>query len=271
MAKQIFKLKELTIAPIDLDLYVPPIAWKGDSAGHIGINDLFFWVLEGECFLNIDSESYIIRPGQLAYLPKGKMRAYTHVSEKFKMYEMAFSAKANGEELMDILGLTEQNFVVDIPNPDEMTALFENSSLIEFTRNPLQDIKWCINITTIISIYTEERRKLSDKNSIFFKPVLKYMTNNISKQIQTEELAALVYMQPTYFIKKFHSAYGLPPMAYLGRLRMYKAMGMLAGTSMPISEISRSVGINDISYFARVFKKHCGVSPSQYRSEFNKS
>ncbi len=271
MQKQIFKLKELTISPIKLDLYVPPIVWKGDSAGHIGKNDLFFWVLEGECFLNIDSESYIIRPGQLAYLPKGKMRAYTHVSEHFKMYEMAFSAKANGEELMEVLGLSEQNFVVDIPNPDGMTALFESSNLIEFTKNPLHDIKWCTNITSIISIYAEERRKLSNKNSIFFKPVLKYMSNNISKQMQTEELAALVYMQPTYFIKKFRNAYGLPPMAYLGRMRMYKAMGMLAGTSIPVAEIARSVGIGDTSYFARMFKKHCGVSPTQYRAEFNKS
>ena len=52
----------------------------------------FFLVLEGECFLSIDNENYIIKPGQLAYLPKGKRRAYTHISKSFSMYEMAFSA-----------------------------------------------------------------------------------------------------------------------------------------------------------------------------------
>ena len=89
--------------PEALYLYVPPIVWKGDSVGHMGEYDLFFWVLEGECFLRIDSQNYIIRPGQLAYLPKGKMRAYTHASERFSMYEMAFSATSDAKNLMETL------------------------------------------------------------------------------------------------------------------------------------------------------------------------
>ena len=270
MQNQIFELKELSVSPVELSLYVPPIVWKGDSVGHIGVNDLFFWVLEGECFLNIDSKSHIIRPNQLAFLPKGKMRAYTHASEHFSMYEMAFSATSNGENLMNILGLCEQNFVVDIPNPAEMTALFENSNRIEFTKNPLHDLKWCANIINIISIYTEERRKLSDNNNAIFKVVLEYMSNNLASPIRTEDLASLVYMQPTYFIKKFGDVYGLPPMTYLNRMRMYKAMGLLAGTSMSIEQISHEIGISDVSYFARIFKKHCGISPTAYRAEFKK-
>ena len=152
MQKQFFNLDNLTVKPIQLSLYVPPIVWKGDAYGHIGVNDLFFWVLEGECFLSIDSENYIIRPGQLAFLPKGKRRAYTHVSEHFSMYEMAFSVTSSGNNLMESLGLCGQNFVVDIPNPGEMTKLFENSSLIEFAKNPLHDLGWCANILNIIKI-----------------------------------------------------------------------------------------------------------------------
>lgn len=270
MQEQIFELKDLTVSPIELSLYVPPIVWKGDSVGHIGVNDLFFWVLEGECFLNIDSKTHIIRPNQLAFLPKGKMRAYTHASEHFSMYEMAFSATSGGENLMNILGLCDQNFVVDVPNPAEITALFESSNRIEFTKNPLHDLKWCANIINIISIYTEERRKLSENDNSVFKVVLEYMSNNLSDSIRTEELASLVYMQPTYFIKKFGDVYGLPPMTYLNRMRMYKAMGMLAGTSKSIEQIAHEIGISDVSYFARVFKKHCGISPTAYRAEFKK-
>jgi len=59
-------------------------------------------------------------------------------------------------------------------------------------------------------------------------------------------------------------------MTYLNRMRMYKAMGMLAGTSKSIEQIARETGISDVSYFARVFKKHCGISPTAYRSEFKK-
>lgn len=270
MQKQIFKLKQVTVSPKVLSLYVPPIVWKGDAVGHVGVNDLFFWVLEGECFLSIDSENYIVRPGQLAYLPKGKMRTYTHISEHFSMYEMAFSVKSGDEDIMSILGLSEQNFVVDIPNPEEMTALFEDSNLIEFTKNPLHDLGWSANILKIIKIYAEERQKISDKNISIFKPVLEYMSNNIEKQIKIEDLASLVYMQPTYFIKKFNEAYGLPPIGYLNRMRIYKAMGMLAGTNISVEEIAKKTGFSDTSYFARVFKKQCKLTPSEYRAEFKK-
>ncbi len=270
LEKQMFIVKELSVEPVGVFLYVPPIVWKGDSVGHIGENDIFFWVLEGECFLSIDAQSYIVRPGQLAYLPKGKMRAYTHASERFSMYEMAFVAKANGEELMEILGLGEQNFVVDIPNKEEMSALFENSHRKELFKNPLYDVGWCANIINIIRIYAEERQKQSGKDSLLFKPVLEYMINTIDKPVKIEELAALVYMQPTYFIKRFRKNYGIPPMAYLNRMRMYKAMGLLAGTDISIEEIARNVGIFDTSYFSRIFKKHCNVTPSDYRQEFRK-
>ncbi len=271
MDKQIFALNELSVKPLGVFLYVPPIVWKGDSVGHIGENDIFFWVLEGECFLSIDSQSYIVRPGQLAYLPRGKMRAYTHASERFSMYEMAFVAEANGEPLMEVLGLTEQSFVVDIPNKEEMSSLFESSHRKEMFKNPLYDVGWCANIINIIRIYAEERQKQSGKDSLVFKPVVEYMLNNVDKPIKTETLASLVYMQPTYFIKRFHKAYGVPPVAYLNRMRMYKAMGLLAGTDKSIEAISREVGILDTSYFSRIFKKHCNVTPSEYRQEFRKS
>ena len=262
-------MKELTIKPQRLYLYVPPIVWKGDSVGHIGKRDLFFWVLEGECFLRIDNQNYIIRPGQLAYLPKGKMRAYTHASERFTMYEMAFSAEADGVSLMDILNLTEKDFVVDIPNKEEMSALFENSHRKEMFKNPLYDVSWCANIANIITIYARERAKMNTSESNTFRPVLEYMSLNMNRSVRIEELAALVYMQPTYFIKRFRSVFKIPPIAYFNRMKIYKAMGLIVGTELSVEEISKELGIDDTSYFTRMFKKYCNVTPTKYRNEFS--
>ena len=72
VANNTIAINELSVKPIDMFLYSPPLVWKGDRVGHIGINDTFFFVLEGECFINIDNEYSIIRPGQLAFLPKGR-------------------------------------------------------------------------------------------------------------------------------------------------------------------------------------------------------
>ncbi len=264
-----FKLEELNIRPQNIYLYVPPVVWKGDSVGHIGENDLFFWVLEGECFLRIDSQSYIIRPGQLAFLPKGKLRAYTHASKRFSMYEMSFSADANGINLMKVLGLTEDNFVVSISDRDIMSALFESSHRKELFKNPIYDVSWCSNILSIICMYAEEHRRITPEKNSVFKKALEYMSENLNRSVCIEELASLCYMQPTYFVKKFHDALGMPPLAYFNRMRIYKAMGLLAGTKLSIEDVAREVGISDTSYFTRMFKKHCNLTPTEYRIEFN--
>ena len=267
--KELLSVSSLTVSPVEVCLYVPPIVWKGDAAGHIGVNDLFFFVLEGACFLRVEDESYIIEAGQMAFLPKGKLRAYTHTSETFSMYEMAFTAEADGENLMERLGLSGGSLVVTLTEPEKTRALFEGSQRKELRRDPLYDIGTVANVLNVIRLYARERRKRA-RIPAAFAPVLAYMSVNMEKPLRTEELSAMAFMQTTYFIRQFKKAYGLPPLAYLNRMRIFRAMGLLSGTELPVEEIAKRVGFEDASYFARVFKKTAGISPSRYRTEFKK-
>ena len=49
-------------------------------------------------------------------------------------------------------------------------------------------------------------------------------------------------------------------------MRIEKAITLLTTTDLSIQEISESVGINDLSWFSKLFKKIVGVSPTQYRA-----
>mgnify|MGYP003289614696 CR=1 FL=1 len=268
MAHPDFLIKDITVTPLRISMYVPPVVWKGDRFGHIGEHDTFFWILEGECYLNIDSQYYVAHPGQMVYLPKGKMRSYSHASSTFSMYEMAFSASVNGQNLMEALNLTTSNFVVDILQRDEMSLLFERSSHVEIRKNPLYDLGWCANIVNIIRLYAEAHQKQNSETTDRFAPVFDYMAENLQSPISISALAELIHMQPTYFTHRFRDAYGVPPVAYLGRLRVHKAMELLVSTDRSIDEIGCSVGFQDAAYFSRFFKKHCGVTPSEYRRVF---
>lgn len=268
---ELFELKKLLIEPIETSLYIPPIVWKGDSIGHIGINDLFFFVLEGECFLNVDNESYIIKPGQMAFLPKGKMRTYTHSSENFKMYEMAFVATTENKNLMSVLGLDIGDLVIDVPDFKMICDLFENSHRVERYKNPLHNVTWCANILNIISIYANVREKEKTSEGKLFRPVINFMSENIDKPVKTEDFATLLHMQTTYFIKRFKKQFGMPPISYFNRMKIYKSMTFLAVTDLPVDKISQMVGINDSSYFARMFRSFTNVTPTKYRTEFKRN
>jgi AraC family L-rhamnose operon transcriptional activator RhaR len=82
------------------------------------------------------------------------------------------------------------------------------------------------------------------------------------------ELAEQLHVAPGYLIRLFKSATGLPPMAYLGRLRAETAAALLLHSDRPITCIARDVGWPDQNYFARRFKAHYGLSASTYRARF---
>ena len=179
-------IHDLTLRPIAVYMHVPPAVWKGDRRGHIGSNDTFFWVLEGECFLTVGEKSTIVRPGQLAFLPKGVRRAYTQASERFAMYEMAFSASVNeGKNLMRFLQLPGADLAVDIADQEKMSRLFEGSYHKELFKDPLYDVAWCSNLMEIIHLYTEAHRAQSGKARSDFAPVLQMMEEQIDRTLKT--------------------------------------------------------------------------------------
>ena len=103
-----------------------------------------------------------------------------------------------------------------------------------------------------------------------FSTVIDYMKARLDKQIKVAELAELIYMEETYFIKKFKKALGDSPITYLNKLKIYRAMAYLAEQSFTLSEISRKIGIYDSSYFSKLFKSYAGITPMEYRSIFAK-
>jgi AraC-like DNA-binding protein len=82
------------------------------------------------------------------------------------------------------------------------------------------------------------------------------------------ELADQLHLAPGYLIRLFKSATGLPPMAYLARLRAETAATLLLHSDQPVTCIGQAVGWPDQNYFARRFKAHYGLNATTYRARF---
>ncbi|MGM0213707.1 AraC family transcriptional regulator [Enterococcus sp. AZ109] len=66
-------------------------------------------------------------------------------------------------------------------------------------------------------------------------------------------------------IRLFEEAYDIPPMAYLTRYRVMCSLSLLTEGKQTIHEIAQQVGFANGNYFAKVFKKELGQSPSEYQ------
>lgn len=76
--------------------------------------------------------------------------------------------------------------------------------------------------------------------------------------------AAASYISEVYFRRLFREAYGCAPQAYLIRLRISRAVGLMSSGYYSIKEVATLSGYRDYKYFSTEFKRMKGVSPSEY-------
>lgn len=78
-------------------------------------------------------------------------------------------------------------------------------------------------------------------------------------------LSTEIGMSRAAFAKRFKALVGLPMFEYLTQLRMQRAGEVLRLTKLPVYEIAEQVGYDSDLAFTRVFKKHTGLTPTQFR------
>jgi len=94
-----------------------------------------------------------------------------------------------------------------------------------------------------------------------------YMNAHYGEDISLSSLSERFHFSPQYIAKKFKEVYNTTVVTYLTELRMEKAKSLLAHTGMTALDISELLGYADENYFGKVFKKHTGQSPVQYRKQ----
>ncbi len=95
--------------------------------------------------------------------------------------------------------------------------------------------------------------------------VLEYIHRNYSRRISAGELAERVYFNQDYLARIFKEHTGLSITGMIQRVRVENVCKLLSTTNQTIFQIARDCGFEDMKFFYKVFKKHMGVLPSEYR------
>ena len=95
--------------------------------------------------------------------------------------------------------------------------------------------------------------------------VIGALENEFSKEWKLDDLQRIAHMSRSNLMRVFRKATGRSPIEYLVRLRIQKAMELLRGTRLPVTEVAMEVGFRDSNYFARQFRRATGQSPRAFR------
>lgn len=93
----------------------------------------------------------------------------------------------------------------------------------------------------------------------------KLLEQQLTKEKSPVAYASMMCISEVYLNEAVKSATGLSAGEYIRSRAMIHARRQLTYSSLSAKEIAYSLGYDDYAYFSRLFKKHVGKSPSEYR------
>lgn len=169
----------------------------------------------------------------------------------------------HGYEIMELLYAAADIFSLRIQMKERQAKLEQfcrQCSQCQHLEEVFADLK------AFQSTYIQELFEKHENDAI--RPIRKakqYIQNHYSEQITLEEVSNEVGLSTAYFSVLFKKTEGEGFAKYMIRVRMEQAKILLRETNIPVAEVCRKVGYNDLKHFTHTFEKSVGVKPATYR------
>ncbi|WP_309122537.1 AraC family transcriptional regulator [Paenibacillus sp.] len=239
-----------------------------------------YWVMSGFGTLAAKGERYRLEPGTLFYLAPGlELRLAASPGEGVRIAMALFDAATlrhadrqwHGPESIPDLGLPFMERYAG-PERKEIDAAFRSIVRGWAPGSDQGELSCRTELLRLIA-------KLADRGRAPARHPMEEIVRRVrddivaqyGAELRIEELASRYSVSPSHLRKWFANRYGVPPKAYLLRLRMEHAARFLLHTRAPVKEIASECGFRDELHFSKAFKKHHGLSPAFYRSKLRSS
>lgn len=237
----------------------------------------FIFLTEGAANMLIGNEKYTIAKHQGLFVPKGQVFSFNN-KDKNKGFICNFS----NEVILGKFGQTELykefEFLTVWGNPkvqlEEKNASFVLHLLerlyTEYKEHGLQHL--LIIQSYFIALLCEMDRVYKPIQEGKYSQAIK-ITNQFKEQLyqhirqkhSVREYAELLNISPNYLNKVLQKTTRKSTNEWIQEVLILETKVLLFQTSLTIKEIAFEIGVLDPSYFSRLFKKHVGCSPTEYR------
>ena len=112
----------------------------------------------------------------------------------------------------------------------------------------------------------DTNREELDMQNRAIKAGLTYLENNYTGNYSVEFLAELCSMSEVSFRRNFVACKGMSPVEYRNRLRVQRAVELLKHGGLTVAEVAEQVGIPDLKYFGKLFKRYVGITPRELKN-----
>ena len=256
---------------------------------HIHNEFEFFVVLKGEGVAKIKNHTFNIKAGDIYLINSGEVHAYARnpvsniVLDRNKdsaplflfaqisnhclreYFPQVRTTVFNSCNLRDYLSNDEANQVI---------KMLVESAKLYFEEEKYYPLRVLSNIANVLTLCYEkvpyeiiseaQKNNLKQKN-LRIERIISYIDANFETQIRLQDLAEQENLSPTHFSHLFTSLFGVTFQDYVNIKRMEQCIRLMPNKEKTLLEISYESGFSDPKYMNRMFIKHYGYTPKEYR------
>lgn len=229
------------------------------------------YVASGKAHFYFHGQEEIVTAGNMVlYRPKEEQRYYYYGIDHTEVYWVHFTGN-NVKNILRKYGFPEREHVIHTGTSLDYKRIYlQMIQELKLTKPHYEEVLVHYLELLFVMISRLPEKKPKSKSSFLMDEMdraVAYFHANYNHSVSIEEYARKHGMSVSWFIRNFKDYTGSTPTQYLLSLRISNAQSLLESTSYNVTEISEIVGYDNPLYFSRLFKKQCGVSPTEFRKQ----
>jgi AraC-like DNA-binding protein len=126
-------------------------------------------------------------------------------------------------------------------------------------------------LLNVFNAYLKRKSGSVKKIPAWAKELKEIIQDHIDTNLSLKELSKGLEISPSYLSREFSKYFeDLSFGDYIRKQRIQKAIELMQHPQYSLTEIAYLTGFSDQSHFTRIFKKHTGQNPSDYRKKLKK-
>lgn len=228
----------------------------------------WFYIISGSMEQTIDGKKYILEANDSLLITPGVMRSPkiyktepTYICAVFYLDDIDLSRL-----LLKLINIPTDLLPAVRALADELespgggdTVLYQHSLLFYILLGLLR-----VNDQNTVELPSSQ---CVSHSVVVTKKVLAYMHANLQRPLTRDDFADVVKLSVSQVSRIFKTITGKSLNAALTDIRIERAQFLLTASTLPITQIGYEVGFNSFSHFTQMFKRHVGLSPSEYRKK----
>ena len=234
-----------------------------------------FFCLDGRGELQIASERIPLSKGNVFFINPGVEHTEHSSPEEQLSYIVIGASGIRFHPEKETGGLMRYCLIHEDNNALEFEPYFLDM-IRELSQKKEGYLSICLNILNILiakisrSLQIEVASSTPMNSALNCEEIKQLIDESFAQPITLEWLAAQAHISKYHLSHSFRWQYQISPIQYLNKRRLREAEHLLTHTTHSLSEIGNMIGFSSASYFSQAFKRHTGLSPSEFRMKQKK-